>query len=48
MEEEFKTKIYNIAERRSYTPNHTSTDYHKNFFNTNIPIVIDNGMYVLV
>ena len=38
-------KIYNIAERRNFTPNYTSTDYETVAFNTEIPIVIDNGEF---
>jgi hypothetical protein len=40
-------KIYNIAERRNFTPNYTATDYETVAFNTGIPIVIDNGEFFL-
>jgi hypothetical protein len=38
-------KIYNIAERRNFTPNCTATDYESVAFNKGIPIVIDNGEF---
>lgn len=38
-------KIYNIAERRNYTPNLASTDYESSFLNSGMPLVIDNGQY---
>ncbi|CAG8499345.1 16313_t:CDS:10 [Acaulospora colombiana] len=38
-------KIYNIAERRNYTPNFTATDYDINFLHRGTPLVIDNGSY---
>ena len=38
-------KIYNIAERRNFTPNYTATDYESVAFNTGIPIVVDNGEF---
>ncbi|CAG8464587.1 16716_t:CDS:10 [Cetraspora pellucida] len=45
METSFQPRIYNIAERRNYTPNFTSTDYETNFLNKGTPLVIDNGSY---
>ncbi|CAG8437143.1 4215_t:CDS:10 [Diversispora eburnea] len=39
------TKIFNIAERRNYTPNLTSTDYESNFSNNGMPLVIDNVQF---
>ncbi|GBC10521.1 hypothetical protein RclHR1_00970022 [Rhizophagus clarus] len=45
LRDNLQTKIYNIAERRNFTPNCTATDYESVAFNKGIPIVIDNGSY---
>ncbi|CAG8706892.1 24773_t:CDS:10 [Racocetra persica] len=45
METSFQPRIYNIAERRNYTPNFTSNDYETNFLNKGTPLIIDNGSY---
>lgn len=43
LRDNLQPKIYNIAERRNFTPNFTATDYESFAFNKGIPIVIDNG-----
>ncbi|CAB4384302.1 unnamed protein product [Rhizophagus irregularis] len=45
LRDNLQPKIYNIAERRNFTPNITATDYESFAFNKGIPIVIDNGSY---
>jgi hypothetical protein len=45
LRDNLQPKIYNIAERRNFTPNITATDYESFAFNKGIPIVIDNGKF---
>ncbi|KAF0483262.1 actin-like ATPase domain-containing protein [Gigaspora margarita] len=45
LETSFQPRIYNIAERRNYTPNFASSDYETNFVDKGTPLVIDNGSY---